>query len=1024
MAATLAGDLLTQGRKIAGGLPGHEGSSRAALRARLGAGVLGTARQLRRRAKDHWALVALLSLNAITHLSWLPPHGYLTAGDVGVLPRRAQLQLGTSALSLQSGDGLGGQDLNASLGPFRAAYALLGHLGIGFPISFAMIVLWPYLIVSAVAAYGLLRQAAGGQVGILVGGCVLLFNSYTLLTQSGSILIMMGDALLVLWLAQLLRLSLRGISRGRLGRFLVTGCLLSVYEFRIFYVATGLATLIAIYVACYRRSWRPIYLLASGVTMVLVFNARWIIPLSAGGGLTNNGLEGRGLFGAAFLDLPRAVALFHPFWTGSAPAVFIVQPTPFYFWVIPVIALGGLVIARRDRLAVLFALVALLGILLSKQSGRPFPHLYQYLYYHVPGFGYFREASKFYIVTAVAYAVLVGIFADWLWRRRWGGDARRAVATFLVTVLAAVPMTNARPLLNGSIGTLFTARQQPADYQSLDQLISHDGVFYRTLWTPTVSRWAPYDLGHPAVGLSDLVAGAWHGLPPVAGLSAGAALTDAFTRPGLHDLVDAASARFVVVPVQDPAASDDVFGNQTPQTYVESLNRVPWLQRVPLATTSLAVYENTSWAPPLVAQGATTERRSLTQYAAEIKGLSGDTPITLAVARDAAWRLAPASLDSRPTCPGTAAVAVVRQSDPPPATAVPRPGETLRAFAARLHIPEAAVLSLNRLPSAAARRTLRPGSALLVPAAVTVTRTTSCSRALSQATTVGLSATGRRPDQAAVGPAWLNTWTITPADVIADWPTSSWRREANGSLTISLLVTYTPQAQFNTGLLLSAVLLLLLVASFLLWPAAVRKSRTERAVARACGAPVGSPTTARLLAPLAARLPRTADVVTQLRPLLEKARRRLAPGDLTRVPGAMRALALRLRGARVGHRCSVGAGTRVSRPAGLVLADDVVVGARCRLHADAGLQLDSHVIVADEVRLLAGTEAHLGSHPQPQRTRICTGAYIGYGATLAAGVVVGEGAVVAPAAVVLQDLPAGSRVAGNPAQAVTGREAP
>lgn len=971
------------------------------------------------RARGHWALAGLLMLNILTHLRWVPPHGYLTSGDVGVVPHRAQLQLATSALALQAGTGLGGQDLNSALGPFNAAYALLAHLGVGFPTSFAVIVLWPYLIVSAVGAYALPRQVVTGQVGVFAGGCVLLFNSYTLVTQSGSILVMMGDALLVLWLAQLLRMSLGGVTRGRLIRFLLTGCVLSVYEFRIFSMAVGLAGLAALYVTIWKRSWRPPYLLAAGVTTALVFNLRWLIPLGRGGALTSNGITTRGLFGDSFYDLARSIALFHPFWTGSTPAIFQVQPIPFYFWIVPLGALGAVLVSRRDPLVVLFAAVALVGVMLCKQSGRPFPGLYRYLYEHVPGFNYFRESSKFYIIIALGYAVLVAVFADWVWRRRDGGDVRRALAVFVVTALAAIPAANARPLVNGSIQNIFRPRQAPLAYDAVDRLIPPGGVFYRTLWTPTVSRWAPYDLAHPTVGLSDLINGVWDGLPPTAGVSAGgtAGLEDALARPGMQDLVSAASVRYVVVPLLDVGASDDVFGDADPGAYVGALGRVPWLRRVNIGTALPAVFENISWAPVVVAQGATSARRSLSQYSVQISGLHASTLLTLALPHDSSWVLSAASLPAGPRCPTTASVSVQRVHAQAPVQADAIPGETLRALSARLHVPEDTVLSLNHRRATDLKKQLSAGAVVLVPAAVALEPTTTCPEHLQQATSVGISSSGRSPDapSADYRTSWLNAWTVSAAEVTHNWPVSSWQREPDGTVTASLLLTYSPQAEFDIGLVVSGFLFALLLGGFLMWPLALRQPWVSRAALVATGAPVGSPLTARLAGPLVRRLPDPASGRAALMTSARGARTRVTAIDLARQAGLLRAQLLRVRRASVGRGCSVGRGTHVSGARRLLLGNGVRIGDRCHLQAEGGLHLGPGVVLQDAVRLF--------SVPLPDwssalnGTALEAGAHVGAAAVVAAGVTVSADAVVAPGAVVLSDIAAGVVVAGNPARA-------
>lgn len=54
-----------------------------------------------------------------------------------------------------------------------------------------------------------------------------------------------------------------------------------------------------------------------------------------------------------------------------------------------------------------FAVLALLGIFLSKQVAPPGGFVYKLLFDHFPGFSAFREASKFYVLIAMSYSVMI-----------------------------------------------------------------------------------------------------------------------------------------------------------------------------------------------------------------------------------------------------------------------------------------------------------------------------------------------------------------------------------------------------------------------------------------------------------------------------------------------------------------------------------------------------------------------------------------------------------------------------------------
>lgn len=978
-----------------------------------------------RAARRHPAFLLLLALNVTTHLRWFNPRGYLTYGDLGVYLPRAQHELGTLTFSAQVGGSLGGPELAGSYHPVQAAFAVLAHLGVGFPLGFKLLFLWPFLVVSAYAAEHLLRQLVRTVPGIVVGGCLLLFNTYTLTLQTGNHLLLMGDALLVLWLSQLLRLSLTGPTRARLVTFGLIGTLLAAYEFRIFYLGVALLGAAAVFLTAWLRSWKPLLYVVGGTIFTLGLNASWLFELGNQGLLTSNPIFNRVLFGTGYFDLASAIALFDRFWTGSAIAVFTVQPIPPTVWIVPLAAVVGYASRRRDPMIFFFLLVALAGIALTKMSAPPFPDLYQFLFTHVPGFNAFREASKFYIITALGYAVLVGACTDKLARYYRRGDAGRVLATVGITFLACIFIVNARPLVSGAFGTIFVPRERPPEYSLVDRLLSASGPqSYRTLWVPATSRWSPYDLEHPAIHLTGTISTDWARLHDLnAQVQRGTYLEQAsyfFAQSWTRDLLDGASVRYVVVPVDDPAAGDDEFNGIDRAGYLQLLDGVPWLRRLPISATRLTVYENASWAPVVVADGGVSKRLSPAAYAV-LTTLRGDQRLTLGLLADRGWRLSPGRLADQPLCPGPQAFSVVREQPHARANfAVSVIGDTPSKLATREHVPLRVLLALN--PGLDGRAStggqhLTGGTVVNLPATPppppATLSTAVCAPGGGSPLAVGISVHGRQPDASAAGStnSWLNTWSLSPAQVMADFPATAWRRNGDGSITASLLLRYEPQATFNRGMLLALVLLAGTVLAFALWPLALRQqSVAEWALANShgCRRP-------RLLGlPAVPVRPFVRTVHRASRSIVGDLRRTARAGRVATRPRLRRAL-LRSRGAQVANDCVIGSRVHVSSPQALVAGSGAIVGDDCHLAADGGLFIARRAVLA--ARVLVASQPPRGDQSRLKPVVIGASTVVGAGAVIGPGVSIGEAAVIAPGSVVLRDVLPGRHVSGNPARA-------
>jgi acetyltransferase-like isoleucine patch superfamily enzyme len=120
----------------------------------------------------------------------------------------------------------------------------------------------------------------------------------------------------------------------------------------------------------------------------------------------------------------------------------------------------------------------------------------------------------------------------------------------------------------------------------------------------------------------------------------------------------------------------------------------------------------------------------------------------------------------------------------------------------------------------------------------------------------------------------------------------------------------------------------------------------------------------------------------------------------------------------------------VSGAGSLVIGDESYLS-HARVACTGAVRIGSRVVVA-EGALLTDSETPAGlalreveaSDPgrlaalRPRSIEVGDDVWIGYNAVVLAGVRIGPGAVVAPGAVVVRDVPAGTTVAGNPAQVI------
>lgn len=279
------------------------------------------------------------------------------------------------------------------------------------------------------------------------------------------------------------------------------------------------------------------------------------------------------------------------------------MPIPVYFWLVPVFAMVGLFLHRKNKHILFFGLVSFLGILLTKQVGLPFSGLYEWMYLHFPGFSAYREASKFFFIVALGYSVLIAGFIDWLFIN-FQKEKRQSYIVYGVTLLVAILfLWNAKPAITGELGTLFVPRHIPEDYIVLKNNIIKQPEFFRTLWVPVYSRWSIYTNNHPELSAIDQINGAGGMLITNEAKDEknveGDLVIKLLQKPVGNTLLDTASIKYVFVPLQDDANDDNFFKyyGKDRSFYITSLDSIPYLKRVNIGLKNIAVYENEGFKP-------------------------------------------------------------------------------------------------------------------------------------------------------------------------------------------------------------------------------------------------------------------------------------------------------------------------------------------------------------------------------------------------------------------------------------------
>jgi hypothetical protein len=478
-----------------------------------------------RRARPHVVLVAarrpwvwlagLALLGIVTHLGWFG-RGVLTAGDWGYLSAESMRALFDAPQAWDGTRAFGRPNETLSGVPYQLLLGGLGGLGAPYALAERLVFFFPFAVLPLLGMFWLAGKFTGNNVGRAAAAAVYGLNTYILVIGTNQLTVAMAYAVAPFAIAAFLDALDR---RSWLWNAVGAGLALAVataYDPRIGYLVAGALLVLAVAAAVATRAvLRPLTALGVALGTMVGLHLYWVLPVTIGGLSSSvTGLVPDQPF-VSFASLTHALALNHPFWTGGAPAVFVVQEPLLPLLALPLLAGGAFLLphVRRDWALGALGALALVGIFLVKGENAPLGSAYGWAFDHAPGFGLFRDMSKFNLYVALGYAVLIGVFTGWAAGRIATLSRARSGIRRPSTLLAAPALllfvlglgVSAWPALTQRLGGTLESRDVPDGYRRFEQHLRADDHFGRVLWVPAATRFTTQTDRHPALQPSDVV---------------------------------------------------------------------------------------------------------------------------------------------------------------------------------------------------------------------------------------------------------------------------------------------------------------------------------------------------------------------------------------------------------------------------------------------------------------------------------------------------------------------------------------
>lgn len=568
--------------------------------------IAASAEGLLRTLRRHWPVLLPIAYVCVLFHGWLG--GGLVIGSDWV--RRSQDELLSYfpwPHAWNSAQQIGeNQGVYLTGFPVFALCGLIARLGGSWELAERLCFLWPYLILSVWGSYALGYRLTRSPIASAVGAFVFIASTWTIaLVERGGISSIVAAAIMPFIAIAALGFVSKPSVRGGV---LIAALLLAqiAYDLRYVYISLVLCAIVGIDRLIRDRSLRRLRLATPGLAAVAVgmlgFNLYWLVPqivapvhASPGYGSTFDYTVT-----SAYMSLNHSLALFNAYYHWVADdSPFNAYPVDPSFYVLPVLAFGGLALAWRRRVTRPFAFAAFVCILLDAGPNPPLGPINIWIYSHVPGMTLFRDVTKWMSLHSLAYAVAIAVGLSSLFalaRLRFGRIAALRAAVGALVVLSIGYAWLMRDAFNPTRFRSFAVEPRPADVVRLEDFLDRGSTFYRVLVFPRDIEPMRPDHRHPYVEAQQVANG--NGFDGFRDFDSDwSSIFWFYTSPFIPDLMRELNIRYVVVPYDD-----DRIVYKAGLTYtefneaVDFLKSRPWL-RFDRVIGRHYVFEVRGWTP-------------------------------------------------------------------------------------------------------------------------------------------------------------------------------------------------------------------------------------------------------------------------------------------------------------------------------------------------------------------------------------------------------------------------------------------
>ncbi len=287
----------------------------------------------------------------------------------------------------------------------------------------------------------------------------------------------------------------------------------------------------------------------------ILLHSYWILPLIlTKSSALPSGFNSIGDFKFfSFADFSHSVSLLHPNWPENIfGKIYFLNPE---FLILPIIAFSALLFTKNKTI-LFFSFLALLGSFLAKGANAPLGFVNEFLFQHLPGMAMFRDSTKWYLLIALSYSILIPYALKEI--------SKYFKFAIILFVLYFIYLINP---ISGQI----KIHQVPQEYVQLKNFLDDQRKFSRTLWIPQWQRFGYFSNNHPAIGREEIFKG--NSKNQIKQLK----------EIGVDNLLRDLSVKYIVVPYDSEGEiflKDRKYDNKLYENIVNEVRKIQWLNEI------------------------------------------------------------------------------------------------------------------------------------------------------------------------------------------------------------------------------------------------------------------------------------------------------------------------------------------------------------------------------------------------------------------------------------------------------------